>query len=354
MAILIRILFVVYVVFSARIQASDVMSRCVSAIVSGARAASEKMPIPGISTYADPPGISSENSAHIGGVYITEVVLRKSDNKAVSHRFPLETAPEKMPSGESAATMKAAAWDSLAHQDKLLKRVHNKFKNKKKKIAPPLPRSYGFKRRQYNKKVWESDYIEGTSVLEVLKKISSDRTKSSHQKLLEGLSLFEKSCRTVEALHANYVLHFDMKSANLIQSSNGDITVIDLAGSIYRPSEGASLYPPSYHYEKEYIPPEYENIDKLQQSDLKNIPYTFDYYTLAKSFHKKLFSGINPGDYLAHRRDPKLKKYQDFYKEYKEKVYDVMTNADPKVREKFKLKDLTDLIAKYGEVFPQK
>ncbi len=327
--------------------ANALIKKCYRALVQGARAASEKLPIPGVVSYAQPPGISSENSTHIGGLYRTEVVLRKSDNKAVAHRSPLDPSPEKIPAGETAATVKAAAWDSLEHEDKLLKRVHNKFKSKKKKVPPPIPHSYGFKRRQYNKKVWESDYVEGRSVLDALTSISRERKKSGHQKLIDGLVLFEKSCRVVEALHENDVLHFDMKSANLIQSPNGEITAIDLAGSLYRPEEGMPLYPPSFHYEKDYLPPEYENINTLSTSDLKKLPYTFDYYTLAKSFHKKLFSELNPGDYMAHARDLNYKRFQDFYKEYKENVFDVMTSPDPKVRETFNIQTLTDLIAKY-------
>lgn len=328
--------------------AYPMIKNCFGILQRGAHLASERFPIPGISAYSNKIGVSSESSTHVGGVYLTEVVLRKSDKRAVSHRSPLNVDADKIPEGESSSTVKAAAWESLEHQDQLLKRVHSRFKAKKKKIPPPLPRAYGFKRGKNNKKVWESDYVEGVSVLESLKNISKAKEKSPHQKLLEGLSLFERSCLALEALHANDVLHLDMKSANLIQSSNREITVIDLAGSLYRPKEAPPLIPQSLHYEKDYLPPEYKDIGNLRTSELRKIPYTFDYYTLAKSFHKKFFANQNPGDYEAHRRDPKLKKLQDFYKEYKTKIYDVLTSPDPKVREGFKIKDISDLISKYS------
>jgi serine/threonine protein kinase len=321
----------VFLTLLTSLKSYAVLDICIKSLVQIAQASAERFPTPGIENYRKL-GTESEEKSHKGNIFEVVVVKRLSDSEIVAHRRPMDGAP-----------MQDERWESLKHQDRVLKQIRKDHP----RLAKVTPKTYGFK---YNgtKKVWESEFIEGDSVLHKLKEIETNQNLSNESKFKEALILFRKTYEAYQTLHKADTLHMDAKGANSVLCPDGSVLIIDFAGAVYRPKKGKAIIPSTIHYEADYIPPEI-NPQSLGKKELLNLPYNFDFYTLAKSFHKKIFLGLKLPDYLAYRKDPEKLRMINFFKEYEEKIYKILTSTDPETRDRFDIKSLDALIESMNE-----
>lgn len=327
--------------FYIPLRSEAIIGKCLLKLSEGAKflSAYVRSPIP--NNYEPVFERSGEVSDHKGGIFTVDVVQRVSDGRVFAHRQPISSYPRL--NRAQRRELVELGWDSLRYQDKFLKRAHEEAAALGKKLS--IPQSHGFTAGSKGKTVWASDYIEGDSVLNALVAITKEQ-RPVGVRLLEGLELMEQSYRAVMDLHDVGIVHVDMKTSNLVRRPDGVIVPIDFAGSFLRSEKKRNLYPPVTHYEPEYLPPEFSQ-RRFRLRDLERVKPDFDFYTLAKSFHKIFFSQLNPSDYLAHRQTVNGRMQQDLFKEYKEKVYDILTHNNPAVRRTFDPNVFKEILEKF-------